>query len=46
MKMTDNGLHVLLLSNEGEWLVPRRSWWKIKAIRGENIMYEKDFLND
>lgn len=46
MKMTDNGLHVLLLSNEGEWLVPRRSWWKIKAIRGENIVYEKNFLND
>lgn len=46
MKMTDKGLHVLLLSNEGEWLVPRRSWWKIKAIRGEKIVYEKDFQND
>jgi hypothetical protein len=46
MKMTDKGLHVLLLSNEGEWLVPRRSWWKIKAISGKKIVYEKDFKND
>lgn len=29
MRMTGNGLHVLLLSNEGEWIVPRQTWWKI-----------------
>lgn len=46
MKMTDNGLHVLLLRNEGEWLVPRLTWMEIKSIKGDKIVYEKEFKND
>lgn len=46
VKMTDNGLHVLLLRNEGEWLVPRLTWMETKTINGDKVVYEKEFKND
>lgn len=45
-KITDNGLHVLLLRNEGEWLVPRLTWMETKSINGDKVVFEKEFKND
>lgn len=40
---TNEGIHVLLLTNEGNWQVPVRKWIEIKSIDCDKIVYEKDF---